>query len=90
MITMTDAVRHTVLGTRIGDLTVVRDGGLLTGLYFPHHWYRPDPATFGPSDDEGFDQVAEQLAEYLGGRADSVRPAARAPGHASSSSASGS
>jgi methylated-DNA-[protein]-cysteine S-methyltransferase len=55
MITMTDAVRHTVLATQIGDLTVVRDGGLLTGLYFPHHWYRPDPAAFGPSEDEGFD-----------------------------------
>jgi methylated-DNA-[protein]-cysteine S-methyltransferase len=67
MITMTDAVKHTVLGTQIGDLTVVRDGGLLTGLYFPHHWYRPDPATFGPRDDEGFEHVANQLAEYLAG-----------------------
>ena len=67
MITMTDAIRHTVLGTQIGELTVVRDGGLLTGLYFPHHWYRPDPATFGPRDDEGFEQVADQLAGYLAG-----------------------
>ncbi len=67
MITMTDAIRHTVLGTQIGDLTVVRDGGLLTGLYFPHHWYRPDRATFGPRDDEGFEQVANQLADYLAG-----------------------
>ena len=67
MITMTDAIQNTVLSTRIGDLTVVRDGGLLTGLYFTHHWYRPDPATFGPRDDEGFEQVANQLAEYLAG-----------------------
>jgi methylated-DNA-[protein]-cysteine S-methyltransferase len=59
--------QHTVLATQIGDLTVVRDGDLLTGLYFPHHWYRPDPVTFGPRNDEGFEKVAAQLAEYLAG-----------------------
>ena len=45
---MTDAstltAQHTVLATAIGDLTVVREDDLLTGLYFPHHWYKPDPA----------------------------------------------
>ena len=44
---MTDAgmltAQHTVVATPIGDLTVVREGHLLTGLYFPHHWYKPDP-----------------------------------------------
>ena len=59
--------QHTVLGTPIGDLTVVREGGLLTGLYFPHHWYKPDPATFGPRNDRGFEGVAGQLEEYLAG-----------------------
>jgi methylated-DNA-[protein]-cysteine S-methyltransferase len=59
--------QHTVLATPIGDLTVVREGDLLTGLYFPHHWYKPDPATFGPRNDRGFEGVAGQLEEYLAG-----------------------
>jgi methylated-DNA-[protein]-cysteine S-methyltransferase len=62
----TATIRHTVLATRLGDLTLVRDDDGLTGLYFPHHWGRPDPAT-GPRDDAGFDDVAAQLGEYLDG-----------------------
>jgi methylated-DNA-[protein]-cysteine S-methyltransferase len=58
---------HTVLATRLGDLTVVRDAETLVGLYFPHHWYLPDRAMFGPRTDEGFDDVARQLREYLAG-----------------------
>ena len=58
---------HTVLATRLGELTIVRDGELLTGLYFPHHWYRPSPASFGPRSDEGFSEVTRQLGEYLDG-----------------------
>ncbi len=67
MLIRTAATRHTVLRTRLGELTIVRDGDRLTGLYFPHHWYRPDPAGFGPRDDEGFCDVAGQLEEYLAG-----------------------
>jgi methylated-DNA-[protein]-cysteine S-methyltransferase len=62
----TDAV-HTVLATRLGELTVVREQGGLTGLYFPRHWPRPDRMTFGPRRDEGFEDVARQLGEYLDG-----------------------
>ncbi|WP_236796121.1 methylated-DNA--[protein]-cysteine S-methyltransferase [Amycolatopsis sp. GM8] len=58
---------HTVLPTRLGDLTIVRDGNTIVGLYFPHHWYRPAAETFGPRDDEGFGDVAAQLDEYLAG-----------------------
>jgi methylated-DNA-[protein]-cysteine S-methyltransferase len=58
---------HTVLATRLGELTIVRDGELLTGLYFPHHWYRPSPAGFGPRSDGGFPEVTRQLGEYLDG-----------------------
>ena len=65
MVTMT--AMHTVIRTRLGDLTLVRDGDALTGLYFPHHWYKPDAATFGPRVDDGFDEVASQLTEYLDG-----------------------
>jgi methylated-DNA-[protein]-cysteine S-methyltransferase len=58
---------HTVLETRLGMVTVVREEGALTGLYFPHHWPRPDRTAFGPRTDEGFEDVARQLGEYLDG-----------------------
>ena len=58
---------HTVLTTRLGMVTVVREGEALTGLYFPRHWPRPDRTAFGPRTDEGFEDVARQLGEYLGG-----------------------
>jgi methylated-DNA-[protein]-cysteine S-methyltransferase len=63
----TPAAVHTVLATSLGELTVVREGGALTGLYFPRHWPRPDRTTFGPRTDEGFEEVARQLGEYLAG-----------------------
>lgn len=59
---------HTTLDSPLGELTLVADDGVLTGLYFPHHWYRPDLATFGVRVDTGFDEVARQLAEYFAGR----------------------
>jgi methylated-DNA-[protein]-cysteine S-methyltransferase len=58
---------HTVVGSPLGELTLVADDGRLTGLYFPHHWYRPDPAGFGPRDDAGFGEVSRQLGEYFAG-----------------------
>ena len=70
METMTDVARgaaHTVIATRLGNLTVVREEGALTGLYFPRHWPRPDRAAFGPRAREGFADVARQLDEYLAG-----------------------
>jgi methylated-DNA-[protein]-cysteine S-methyltransferase len=58
---------HTILATRLGELTVVREEGDLTGLYFPRHWPRPDRMAFGARVDEGFESVARQLDEYLAG-----------------------
>jgi methylated-DNA-[protein]-cysteine S-methyltransferase len=58
---------HTIIDSPIGELTLVADEGKLTGVYFPHHWYKPDPDTFGPRSDAGFEQVTEQLAEYFAG-----------------------
>jgi methylated-DNA-[protein]-cysteine S-methyltransferase len=51
----------------MGELTVVGAEGGLAGLYFPRHWHRPDRTTFGPRADDGFDDVARQLGEYLAG-----------------------
>jgi methylated-DNA-[protein]-cysteine S-methyltransferase len=61
---------HTVLATSLGELTVVREEGAVTGLYFPRHWPRPDRMAFGPRRDEGFEEVARQLDEYLKGDRD--------------------
>jgi methylated-DNA-[protein]-cysteine S-methyltransferase len=58
---------HTVIATRLGELTVVREEGALIGLYFPRHWPRPDRTAFGPRTAEGFEDVARQLGEYLAG-----------------------
>jgi methylated-DNA-[protein]-cysteine S-methyltransferase len=65
--TATVTAEHTVHHTRLGDLTIVRDGGALTGLYYPHHWYRPEQASFGRKNDRGFDDARRQVDEYLAG-----------------------
>jgi methylated-DNA-[protein]-cysteine S-methyltransferase len=66
------SVRHTKVGTQLGELTLVADGDELTGLYFPHHWYRPPEESFGrrvpaAADDPVFGEASRQLAEYLAG-----------------------
>ena len=61
------SVTHTVASTPLGDLTLVADDGVLTGVYFPHHWHRPDTSGFGERDDRGFGPAREQLAEYFAG-----------------------
>jgi methylated-DNA-[protein]-cysteine S-methyltransferase len=61
------AVRHTTIVSKLGELTVVGNSGTVVGLYFPHHWYRPDPASFGPRSEAGFDDVRAQIGEYLAG-----------------------
>jgi methylated-DNA-[protein]-cysteine S-methyltransferase len=60
-------VTHTTIASRLGDLTVVAQDGTVVGLYFPGHWYRPDPARFGPRGDAGFDAVRDQIGQYLAG-----------------------
>jgi methylated-DNA-[protein]-cysteine S-methyltransferase len=61
------ASRHTRIASELGDLTVVGCGAVVIGVYFRHHWYRPDPAGFGPYDDAGFKAVRDQIGEYLAG-----------------------
>src|SRR5215472_6034773 len=64
-------VTHTVTGSPLGHLTLVADDGCLTGVYFRHHWYRPDPAEFGVRTEAGLDEVSRQLGEYFAGDRDS-------------------
>jgi methylated-DNA-[protein]-cysteine S-methyltransferase len=61
------ALTHTTVASVLGDLTAVARGGTVVGLYFPNHWYRPDPADFGPCRDAGFDAVKDQVGQYLAG-----------------------
>jgi len=58
---------HTTIPSPLGELTLVREGEALVGLYFPHHWYRPSQDTFGPRNDNGFETVAQELDEYFEG-----------------------
>src|ERR1700730_12015606 len=59
---------NTTVDSPIGELTLVADGGRLTGVYFPHHWYPPDPAACGRRSATGFDESERQLAEYFAGQ----------------------
>ena len=58
---------HTTILSVIGELTLVRDGHGLRGLYFPHHWHRPEQAAFGPASPDGFAEADGQLKQYLAG-----------------------
>jgi len=73
MMAMSDALAapkapaHTTITSSLGDLTVVTGDGAVTGLYFPHHWHRPDRTGFGQYRETGFDTVRQQLSQYLAG-----------------------
>lgn len=59
---------HTTIQSPIGELTLVARDGRLAGLYFPHHWPRPDRASFGPRAGTGLEAAASQLEEYFAGQ----------------------
>jgi methylated-DNA-[protein]-cysteine S-methyltransferase len=58
---------HAIAGSPIGALTLVAEEGKLTGVYFAHHWYRPDAGAFGDRAEDGFGAAKRQLAEYFAG-----------------------
>jgi methylated-DNA-[protein]-cysteine S-methyltransferase len=59
---------HTVATTSLGALTLVRDARAVRGLYYLHHWSRPDRTMFGPTSDAGFADVIQQVEQYLAGQ----------------------
>jgi methylated-DNA-[protein]-cysteine S-methyltransferase len=63
----TTALVHTTITSPLGELTVVAREGTVVGLYFPHHWYRSDTAGAGPRRDAGFEDIRDQIDEYLSG-----------------------
>jgi methylated-DNA-[protein]-cysteine S-methyltransferase len=58
---------HTMIDSPLGDLTLTARDGVLSGLYFPGHWYMPAPGVFGVRSERGFEQAEEQLGEYFAG-----------------------
>lgn len=73
---------HTMLASPLGELTLVRDGAAMVGLYFPHHWYMPARAGLGPRTDQGFGDIATQLEQYFAGRRVAFDVAVQAAGDA--------
>ena len=61
--------RHTIVGTRLGPVTLVAAGDAVTGLYFPHHRYRPTDVG-ERAEDPLLSEAAEQLGAYLAGERD--------------------
>jgi methylated-DNA-[protein]-cysteine S-methyltransferase len=58
---------HTTIDSPLGDLTLVAVDGVLSGLYFPGHWYMPAPEVFGTRSERGFERAEAELGEYLAG-----------------------
>jgi methylated-DNA-[protein]-cysteine S-methyltransferase len=58
---------HKIIDTRVGRLTVVAERGVLSGVYFPGHWTKPEPTRFGEPSELGFDEIERQLTDYLAG-----------------------
>ncbi|MGH3311202.1 MAG: methylated-DNA--[protein]-cysteine S-methyltransferase [Streptomyces sp.] len=64
----TQATRHTVLDSPLGELTLVAEGDGLTGLYFEGQRRRPPREALGPREENGFEAARQQLEEYFAGR----------------------
>jgi methylated-DNA-[protein]-cysteine S-methyltransferase len=60
-------MKHTIIDSPIGPLTLVRGDEGLTGLYMPDHKPAPDEARFGDRDDAAFADAVQQLGEYWAG-----------------------
>lgn len=73
-------MKHTVVDSPIGSLTLVGEGGVVTGLYFPNHWTRPDRTAFGERDDTAFPEAVRQLKEYFAGQRTAFDVPTRADG----------
>jgi methylated-DNA-[protein]-cysteine S-methyltransferase len=58
---------HTVIDSPLGALTLVATDGVLSGVYYPGHWTRPDQAAWGAESPAGFDVAVRELGEYLTG-----------------------
>ena len=62
-------LRHTVIETSLGPLTLVAEDHDLVGVYYDDHWTKPDVNTFGQlvqcESDPLLAEAAAQLRSYL-------------------------
>lgn len=58
---------HTTIDSPLDELTLVAVDGVLSGLYFPGHWYMPAPEIFGARSERGFERAEAELGEYFAG-----------------------
>lgn len=75
--------RHATVSTRIGELTLVADGDVVTGIYYAGHWTLPDTAGFGPVAAQGdwlIGAMGAELAAYVEGDLRTFGTAYRADG----------
>ncbi|MFF0451312.1 methylated-DNA--[protein]-cysteine S-methyltransferase [Streptomyces sp. NPDC004609] len=65
-------IRHVVIETYLGPITIAAKDETITGLYFRHHVRRPLRETFGPEISDATDsllnEAVRQLCDYLAGR----------------------
>ncbi|WP_128434193.1 methylated-DNA--[protein]-cysteine S-methyltransferase [Streptomyces cyaneus] len=61
------AKQHTVIDSPYGPLTLVAEGGVLSGLYMTGQRHRPPEETFGEPDERPFGPVVDQLEAYFAG-----------------------
>ncbi|NBH10818.1 methylated-DNA--[protein]-cysteine S-methyltransferase [Amycolatopsis sp. SID8362] len=60
-------MKHAVIASPIGPLTLVGDGEALAGLYFDGHLRTPRITDLGHRDDDAFETARRQLGEYFAG-----------------------
>jgi methylated-DNA-[protein]-cysteine S-methyltransferase len=68
--TAATARTHVTVPSPVGPLTIVAEGGMITGLYMDAQRHAPDPESFGlPADaaDEPFATASVQLRAYFDG-----------------------
>lgn len=61
-------VRHSVIDSPIGPLTVVASGETLVGLHMADQRHRPAQGSFGPEVPDALPTVTDQLTAYFDGR----------------------
>ena len=60
-------ITHALMGSPLGELTLVGSGGALAGLYFAGQRNRPRPARLGRLAPAEFAEPMHQLGEYFAG-----------------------
>jgi len=64
-------MRHALVETQLGRITIVACENTVTGLYFPHHWYKPAVESFAAqvelSSDPLLSLAAVEVNDYLAG-----------------------